>query len=58
MFRFLENLVDPYQPYAEHRRAPHPALAVPEGLYPRRSARSSAVTAVFSVGNAVFSTSG
>ena len=52
MFRFLENLVDPYQPYAEMD-------APPRRLWPflrdyvRAFRGVFAVTAVFSIGNGV-----
>ena len=52
MFRFLENLVDPYQPYAE-------VDAPPTRLWPflrdyvRAFRKVFAVTAVFSIGNGV-----
>ena len=52
MFRFLENLVDPYQPYAE-------LDAPPRKLWPflrdyvRAFRKVFAVTAVFSIGNGV-----
>jgi ATP-binding cassette, subfamily B, multidrug efflux pump len=52
MFRFLENLVDPYQSYAE-QDAPPTRLWPFLKDYIRPFKRVFAVTAVFSVGNAV-----
>jgi ATP-binding cassette, subfamily B, multidrug efflux pump len=52
MFRFLENLVDPYQPYAEQDAPPTrlwPFLKDYIGAF----RRVFAVTAVFSIGNGV-----
>ncbi len=52
MFRFLENLVDPYQPYAEQDAPPTrlwPFLKDYVGAF----RKVFAVTALFSVGNAV-----
>ncbi len=52
MFRFLENLVDPYQPYSE-QDAPPTRLWPFLKDYIRPFKGIFAVTAVFSVGNAV-----
>jgi ATP-binding cassette subfamily B multidrug efflux pump len=52
MFRFLENLVDPYQPYAE-QDAPPTRLWPFLRDYIRPFKGIFAVTALFSVGNAV-----
>jgi ATP-binding cassette, subfamily B, multidrug efflux pump len=52
MFRFLENLVDPYQPYAE-QDAPPTRLWPFLRDYIRPFKRVFAITAIFSVGNAV-----
>ena len=52
MFRFLENLVDPYQPYAE-QDAPPTRLWPFLKDYVRAFRKVFAVTAVFSIGNGV-----
>ena len=52
MFRFLENLVDPYQPYAE-LDAPPTRLWPFLRDYVRAFRKVFAVTAVFSIGNGV-----
>jgi ATP-binding cassette subfamily B multidrug efflux pump len=52
MFRFLENLVDPYQPYAE-QDAPPTRLWPFLRDYVRSFRKVFAVTAVFSIGNGV-----
>ena len=52
MFRFLENLVDPYQPYVE-QDAPPTRLWPFLKDYIRPFKAIFAVTALFSVGNAV-----
>jgi ATP-binding cassette subfamily B multidrug efflux pump len=52
MFRFLENLIDPYQPYAE-QDAPPTRLWPFLRDYIRSFRKVFAVTAVFSIGNGV-----
>ena len=52
MFRFLENLVDPYQPYVE-QDAPPTRLWPFLRDYVRSFRKVFAVTAVFSIGNGV-----
>jgi ATP-binding cassette subfamily B multidrug efflux pump len=52
MFRFLENLVDPYQPYVEEDAPPTRLWPFLKG-YIRAFRGVFAFTAVFSVGNAV-----
>jgi len=52
MFRFLENLVDPYQPYAEQDAPPRKLWPFLRD-YVRPFRKVFAVTAVFSIGNGV-----